>query len=86
MFFDIHLELIDPPETTTGLSNVTCASINSVEYAIDFRVNLVIRHSIENCWPLKMNEHIVGVCKTDAHIVPYCNQSTNKSVIDANFF
>jgi uncharacterized membrane protein YczE len=48
MFLDVLLKLMNPPDTIT--SNVICLSINNVEYASEFRLNLVIRQSLE-VWP-----------------------------------
>jgi len=38
-------DLRNPPETITSF--VTCADVDNLHYANDFRVNLVIRHALE---------------------------------------
>ena len=45
----ILTDLTRPPVSIT--SSVTCASIDSVHYANEFRANLVIGHALEDFWP-----------------------------------
>ena len=45
----ILTDLMRPPVSITP--SVTCASIDSVHYADEFRANLVIGHALEDFWP-----------------------------------